>query len=225
MYDDGIKSSGGDVLRKLVLAFVAALSCGVLYGQGDVTRAEIADVSHLIEYNNEALEAGTEGNVLLFVTVEENGRAEVTDVLSGLAHGLTQNAVEAIEGARHEPATFMGGRRIKAPVLALVRFERGKVTMPPRDSIDLVFPRQKGRMPRLTYTSEASDAGIQGDVVISGIVNKQGKLENATVVKGLPHGLSEEALKMSKMLKYRPATLDGKRVRFPVSPTLRFRLP
>ena len=73
MYDDGIKSSGGDVLRKLVLAFVAALSCGVLYGQGDVTRAEIADVSHLIEYNNEALEAGTEGNVLLFVTVEENG--------------------------------------------------------------------------------------------------------------------------------------------------------
>ena len=66
------------------------------------------DVSHLIEYNNEALDAGTEDNVLLFVTVEENGRAR-GDALSGLAHGLTQNAVEAIEGARHEPATFMGG--------------------------------------------------------------------------------------------------------------------
>lgn len=67
--------------------------------------------------------------------------------------------------------------------------------------------------PVAEYTPEARKARVQGEVMISVIVDAQGMPQNARVVKPLPAGLSEAALDAVRKYRFKPALKDGK---FPV---------
>ncbi len=78
--------------------------------------------------------------------------------------------------------------------------------------------------PQPQYTEIARKARIQGVVIVQAIINKVGNVENVKVLKALPMGLAEEAVKAIKKWKFKPATLNGKPVDVYYNLTVNFRL-
>src|SRR5947209_5869566 len=74
------------------------------------------------------------------------------------------------------------------------------------------------------YTDAARKAHINGVVVVEAIVNKQGEVEQVKVLKGLPMGLSEQAVEAVKKWRFRPGTLNGDPVEVIFSLTVNFTL-
>ena len=62
------------------------------------------------------------------------------------------------------------------------------------------------------YSEAARKANLQGKVLLSAIVRKDGSLEVLNVVRGLGLGLDENAIKALKKWRFRPGMRDGKPV-------------
>lgn len=77
----------------------------------------------------------------------------------------------------------------------------------------------------LKYPSEAVRDGIQGRVLVEFIVNKDGKVSDAKVVKGVSPELDAEALKVvSASPKWKPGRCRGEKVRTSITVPVEFRL-
>jgi protein TonB len=72
----------------------------------------------------------------------------------------------------------------------------------------------------LRYPSQASRAGIQGRVFVQFTVGSDGKVENATAIKGIGFGCDEEAVRVVKLMQN---WLPGRQAGVPVR--VRFTLP
>ena len=66
--------------------------------------------------------------------------------------------------------------------------------------------------PTPDYTDEARDAKDQGEVVLRVMFTATGDVRVLEIVKGLPHGLNESALRAADKIRFKPATKDGKPV-------------
>ena len=76
------------------------------------------------KYTEEAKQAALEGTVVLDLVVGADGRTRDIRVMSGLAHGLTQAAIEALRTCRFTP-----GEKDGAPVAVRVRGFRIRFVM------------------------------------------------------------------------------------------------
>jgi TonB family protein len=74
--------------------------------------------------------------------------------------------------------------------------------------------------PKPIYTSEAEQLKIQGDVVLEVRFSADGRVHVIRVVRGLGHGLDEQAIRVAEETHFRPATRDGK----PVDTTTYYRI-
>lgn len=69
----------------------------------------------------------------------------------------------------------------------------------------------------LEYPTSAMENGIQGRVMVEFIIDENGKVTNAKVLKGIGGGCDEAALKVvNAMPRWKPGVMDGKvvKVRF-----------
>jgi TonB family protein len=73
------------------------------------------------------------------------------------------------------------------------------------------------------YPQMAKIAHIQGDVIISGIINREGKIAEAKALSGHPI-LVQSALDAVKQWKYKPFLLNGEPVEVKTTITVRFRM-
>jgi TonB family protein len=62
------------------------------------------------------------------------------------------------------------------------------------------------------YTEKARAHGVRGRVVLTAVLCRTGKVTDIKVVKGLPDGLTEEAVKSTRGIKFEPAEKDGEAV-------------
>jgi len=60
------------------------------------------------------------------------------------------------------------------------------------------------------YTEEARNNGVQGTVLLQIVFNVNGKITDIRVIRGLPYGLTENAIEAVKRIKFKPAIKDGK---------------
>ena len=74
------------------------------------------------------------------------------------------------------------------------------------------------------YSQKAREAKLQGKVVVSAIVRKDGTLEVLKVVRGLGLGLDENAIAALKKWRFRPGMRDGKPVNVALNIEVNFRL-
>jgi periplasmic protein TonB len=66
--------------------------------------------------------------------------------------------------------------------------------------------------PAPVYTELARRARIQGLVVLQAVIDREGNVVSAEVVRGLPMGLDQAALDAVRQWRYEPATLRGRPV-------------
>jgi TonB family protein len=93
------------------------------------------------------------------------------------------------------------------------KIEAGKVSAPKR----LYTPSPD-------YSVEARQAGYQGEVVLSLVVNTQGNTENISIVKPVGMGLDEKAVEKVQTWKFKPGMRDGSPVPVRVMLEIMFRL-
>jgi TonB family protein len=96
-----------------------------------------------------------------------------------------------------------------------------------------VFPQFPGGMnglmnflaTNIRYPSRAIRKGIQGRVLINFIIEKDGSISSARVLKGIGGGCDEEALRViNAMPDWKPGTIDGKPVRVAYNLPVKFTL-
>lgn len=64
--------------------------------------------------------------------------------------------------------------------------------------------------PRASYTDSARQAGVRGTVRLLVAFSAEGKIAHILVIKPLSHGLSEQATRAARSIKFQPATRNGK---------------
>jgi TonB family protein len=83
------------------------------------------------------------------------------------------------------------------------------------EEIDRVLPQ---------YPLTARRAGVQGPVVLRGIVRRDGTIDNVEVIKDLPYGLGDAARDAVSRWRFRPATYRGDPIDVYYTVTVNFRL-
>lgn len=72
--------------------------------------------------------------------------------------------------------------------------------------------------PEPEYTVAARQNGINGKVVLRAVLAADGKVKHILVIRPLSHGLTEQAIKAARRIKFDPAVKDGR----PVSQFIQF---
>jgi protein TonB len=62
------------------------------------------------------------------------------------------------------------------------------------------------------YTEEARRAGVQGRVVVKVLLRANGTIDRIRVVRRLPYGLTESAIRAACGIKFKPAIKGGEKV-------------
>ena len=78
--------------------------------------------------------------------------------------------------------------------------------------------------PPVQYTAEARQLKVQGDVVLRVTFLANGQVTVQGVLRGLGHGLDEEAQRVAHQIRFRPATRDGRPVDMTTNITITFQL-
>lgn len=193
----------------------------------------IVEMQNYIEkqlvYPQAAVEAGIEGRVFIGFWVMEDGSLDHFKVLQGLGYGCDEAALEVIKGMPRWSPAMNRGVPINYQYVIPIRFKLSE-----QDDVEELItcveitPEFTGGFQaleefittNLNYPQEAKEAGIEGRVFVSFIVEKDGSLSSIQLLKGIGHGCDEEAIAVvKKMPKWKPATQRGKPVR------MRFQLP
>ena len=78
--------------------------------------------------------------------------------------------------------------------------------------------------PAVQYTTEARQLKVQGDVVLRVTFTAAGRVQVQGVVRGLGHGLDQEAERVAQQIRFRPATRNGQPVDLTTNITITFQL-
>jgi protein TonB len=87
---------------------------------------------------------------------------------------------------------------------------------------DVMAPTAITRVEPL-YPETARKARIGGTVIIETIIDRNGNVTDARVLKGLPLGLDQSAVDAVKRWKFKPGTLNGQPIPVIFTLTVNFR--
>jgi TonB family protein len=77
---------------------------------------------------------------------------------------------------------------------------------PPQTLVEILFK------PKPDYTEEARKLRVEGEVLVRVLFTAGGEVRVLEVIRGLGHGLDENALRAAQQIKFNPAQRDGQRV-------------
>jgi TonB family protein len=72
-----------------------------------------------------------------------------------------------------------------------------------------VTPAEILAKPTPVYTEEAKKLRIEGEVLLEVVFESSGKVRVLRVVRGLGHGLDENAIRAAEQIRFKPAAKDG----------------
>jgi len=170
-------------------------------------------------YPPDAKATHIQGNVVLSVTVDKNGKVSNIEVLSG-PEQLVKSAIDAVEQWEYEPPNIA-----PAVTTVTVNFTLGNGVAQPAYKVggDVSAPKPIFK-PEPPYTDKARKDKVQGTVQLLLVVDAEGKVSDAKVVKALDPGLDASALRTVRTWQFQPATRDGKPVPVKVTVEVDFRL-
>jgi TonB family protein len=120
---------------------------------------------------------------------------------SGFGNGTaTGDGTTSGGPARAVQAGGFGDADVAAP--ATMRSHTDVVSVP-------LLPAVIISKPTPIYTAEARELRIQGEVLLEVILQASGSLRVVRVVRGLGHGLDNNAMKAAEQIRFKPATRNG----------------
>lgn len=88
----------------------------------------------------------------------------------------------------------------------ILESDAGEITYPPKEVDTKALIREQ---PEPNYTREARRAGVQGNVVLKVLLSANGEIARVRVVRPLPFGLTENAIRAACEIKFSPAMKGG----------------
>ena len=85
-------------------------------------------------------------------------------------------------------------------------------TMPTFTAKEVDVKAEITAKPEPRYTREARRVGVQGLVILKALLLPDGKIDRVKVVRRLPYGLTENAIRAACEVKFKPAMAGGKPV-------------
>ncbi len=79
----------------------------------------------------------------------------------------------------------------------------------PAETVARMTPAEILAKPTPVYTDEARKLRIEGEVLLEVVFESSGKLRVLRVVRGLGHGLDENAIHAAEQIRFKPAVKDG----------------
>lgn len=77
----------------------------------------------------------------------------------------------------------------------------------------------------LKYPEQAREKGVEGVVVVSFVVQKDGSISNAEIIRGIGAGCDEEAMRVVKAFpNWTPGEKDGKKVNTKMNLPVKYKL-
>ena len=189
-----------------------------------------------IKYPKESQDNGEQGRVICSFIVGRDGSVNNPEVLRGVTPLLNEEAVRVINTMpRWNPGMQRGKAvavkytvpitfRLKSPV---EEAKEGTLTVvdvmpqyPGGDRELLKFIAQS-----MKYPTDAQEAGVQGRVICSFVVDKKGNIVEPKIIRGIDPSLDAEALRVIGMMpRWTPGRQDGKAVRVLYTVPITFRL-
>lgn len=71
--------------------------------------------------------------------------------------------------------------------------------------------------PKPIYTDEARKLNIEGEVLLDVVFPASGPVQVNRVIRGLGHGLDENAIRAAEQIQFKPAMSNGHAVDFPAT--------
>ncbi|MDD2952735.1 MAG: TonB family protein [Parabacteroides sp.] len=193
-------------------------------------------IARNIKYPEESQERGEEGRVICSFIVGRDGSISNPEVLRGVTPALNEEAVRVINTMPvWNPGTQRGKPvAVKYTVPITFRLQR-QAEKPQEQTLTVVdvMPQYPGGDRELLkfiaqsvkYPVDAQQAGVQGRVICSFVVDKEGNIVEPKVVRGIDSSLDAEALRViGTMPRWTPGRQDGKVVRVLYTVPITFRL-
>ncbi|HEX8021450.1 TonB family protein [Mucilaginibacter sp.] len=205
-----------------------------------------------IKYPAAAREQRIQGRVIITFIVEKDGSLSSERIVRGITDDLNNEALRVIKLSPNWKPGMQGNRPVRTQYSVPISFtlapsdDTTKTTAPARFSIasaqpgsDPVFtsveqvPEFNGGleafgkflMTNLRYPKAARDNNVQGRVIITFVVEKDGALSNMKVVRGIGSGCDEEAVRvLSISPAWKPGIQNGKPVKVQYSVPINFTL-
>ncbi|MDR9364365.1 MAG: M56 family metallopeptidase [Balneolaceae bacterium] len=186
-----------------------------------------------ISYPELAKKAGVQGRVYIRFIVNKNGNVENAEVIRGIGSGADEEALRVVSEAKFTPG-MQDGNPVRVQYAIPVFFRLGTDSENSSSTSGKVhttadeMPKLKGGleqvMRNIRYPEMAKEAGIEGTVYIQFVVNENGNVEDATVIRGIGGGADEEALRVVREATFEPGYQDGKPIRVQYSIPIQFKL-
>ena len=161
-------------------------------------------------YPAAARQSGAQGLVVVLAYVSERGTVEDALVLaSNTVHLLNYAAVSAALDWRFVPAR--NENRMVTDGWRILPFQFGLESRASGESVGpagFVPPRML-KVPELEYPEKAFRARLEGTVVYQVVINREGRLVQATLVESVHPLLDDAALRALEATLFAPATRDG----------------
>ncbi len=189
-----------------------------------------------IKYPKESQDNGEQGRVICSFIVGRDGSVNNPEVLRGVTPLLNEEAVRVINTMPRWNPGMQRGKAVAVKYTVPITFRlKSPVEEAKEETLTVVdvMPQYPGGDHELLkfiaqsikYPMEAQEAGMQGRVICSFVVDKKGNIVEPKVIRGIDPSLDAEALRVIGMMpRWTPGRQDGKAVRVLYTVPITFRL-
>ena len=189
-----------------------------------------------IKYPKESQDNGEQGRVICSFIVGRDGSVNNPEVLRGVTPLLNEEAVRVINTMPRWNPGMQRGKAVAVKYTVPITFRlKSPVEETKEETLTVVdvMPQYPGGDRELLkfiaqsikYPTDAQEAGVQGRVICSFVVDKKGNIVEPKIVRGIDPSLDAEALRVIGMMpRWAPGRQDGKAVRVLYTVPITFRL-
>ena len=189
-----------------------------------------------IKYPKESQDNGEQGRVICSFIVGRDGSVNNPEVLRGVTPLLNEEAVRVINTMPRWNPGMQRGKAVAVKYTVPITFRlKSPVEEAKEETLTVVdvMPQYPGGDRELLkfiaqsikYPTYAQEAGVQGRVICSFVVDKKGNIVEPKIIRGIDPSLDAEALRVIGMMpRWTPGRQDGKAVRVLYTVPITFRL-